>query len=73
MSTSEILDELPKLQRADREKVWQRLEELELAETIETPETLEALEVARLAILAGRTTSPSQAHALVSQWTGKSS
>ena len=40
MSMSEILDELSKLPRSEREKVWQRLEELDLAEIEETPEML---------------------------------
>ena len=37
MSTSELLDQLTKLERSEREKVWQKLEELELADIEEDP------------------------------------
>ncbi len=73
MSTSEILDELPKLGRADREKVWQRLEELKLAEIEETPEMLAAIDAGQRSVREGRTHTVEQARALIAQWTTKSS
>jgi hypothetical protein len=73
MSTSEILDELTKLGRSEREKVWQRLEELELAEIEETPETLAAIDAGRSAVLEGKTHTVEQARELIARWTTKSS
>jgi len=73
MSTSEILQELPKLERSERAKVWERLEELELAEIVETPEMLAAIDAARLSVKAGKTYTAEQAHEFVAQWTTKSS
>jgi len=54
MSTAEILDELPKLAPAEREKVWQRLEELELAEIEEPPEMFAALDAGRRSLREGK-------------------
>ena len=45
MSMTEILEELPRLGRVEREKVWQRLEEIELGKVEETPEMLAAIDV----------------------------
>ena len=73
MSTSEILDQLSKLGRSERDKVWQRLEELELAEIEETPETLAAIDAGRSSIREGRTHTVEQARELIAQWTTKSS
>jgi hypothetical protein len=73
MSTSEILDELAKLERSEREKVWQRLEELELAEIEETPESLAAIDAGRTAIREGKTHSVDQAREMIARWTTKSS
>ena len=73
MSTSEILDQLSKLGRSEREKVWQRLEELELAEIEETPEMLAAIDAGRGSIAEGKTHTVEQARALIAQWTTKSS
>ena len=44
MSTIEILEELPRLAREEREKIWERLEEIELEEMEATPEVLAAIE-----------------------------
>ena len=73
MSTAEILDELPKLAPAEREKVWQRLEELELAEIEETPEMLAALDAGRRSLREGKGHTVDQARELIAQWTTKSS
>ena len=73
MSTSEILDQLPKLGRAERAKVWQRLEELELAESEETPEMLAAIEAGRSSVREGKTHTVEEARELIARWTTKSS
>ena len=73
MSTTEILDELPKLARSERKKVWQRLEELELAESEETPEILAAIDAGRRSVREGKTHTVEQARDLIAQWTTKSS
>ncbi len=73
MSTAEILDELPRLARDEREKVWQRLEEIELAEIEETPEMLAAIDAGRKSIRAGKGVSIEEARRLVAQWTTRSS
>ena len=73
MSTSEILDQLTKLGRSEREKVWQRLEELELAEIEETPEMLAAIDAGRSSVCEGKTHTVEQARELIAQWTTKSS
>ncbi len=73
MSTSEILDQLSKLERSEREKIWQRLEELELAEVEETQETLAAIDAGRSSIREGKTHTVEQARDLIAQWTTKSS
>ncbi len=44
MSMREILEELPRLARVEREKVWQRLEEIESEKIEETPEMLAAID-----------------------------
>ena len=73
MSTSEILDQLTKLGRSEREVVWQRLEELELAEIEETAEELAAVDAGRSSIRDGKTHTVDQARELIAQWTTKSS
>jgi hypothetical protein len=73
MSTSEILDQLTRLGRSEREKVWQRLEELELAELEETPEMLAAIDAGRSSVREGKTHTAEQARELIAQWTTKSS
>jgi hypothetical protein len=67
MSTSEILDQLPKLGRSEREKVWQRLEELELAEIEETPEMLAAIDAGRSSVREGKTHTVEQARKLIAR------
>ena len=73
MSTTEILAELPRLDREDREKVWQRLEEIELKEIEESPEALAAIDAGRRSIREGKTTTIEEARQLIAQWTSKSS
>ena len=73
MGTAEILDELPKLAPAEREKVWQRLEELELAEIEEPPEMFAALDAGRRSLREGKGHTVEQARELIAQWTAKSS
>jgi hypothetical protein len=73
MSTAEILDQLTKLERSEREKVWQRLEELELAEIEETPEMLAAIDAGRSAVRERKTHTVEQARDLIAKWTTKSS
>ncbi len=73
MSTTELLDELSKLGRSEREKVWQRLEELELAEIEETPEMLAALDAARSSVREGNGHTVEEARDMIAQWTTKSS
>jgi predicted transcriptional regulator len=73
MSTAEILEELPHLARAEREKILRLLEELELAEVEETPEMLAAIEAGRQCMREGRTHTVEEARRLVAQWTAKSS
>jgi predicted transcriptional regulator len=71
MSTSEILDQLSKLDRSERQEVWQRLEELELADVDETPEMLAAIEAGRAAVRNGKTHTPDEARQLIAKWTTK--
>ena len=73
MSMTEILQELPRLARADREKVWQRLEELELEESRETPEMLAAIDAGRRSMREVPGTSVEEARKLIAQWLTKSS
>ena len=73
MSMAEILEELPRLARAEREKVWRRLEALELGEIEETPETLAAIDAGRRSLRDGKGHSVKQAREFVAQWTSKSS
>jgi predicted transcriptional regulator len=73
VSTTEILDHLSTLARAEREKVWRRLEELELAEIEETPEMLAAIDAGRASVREGKTHTVEQARELIAQWTTKSS
>ncbi len=73
MSTSELLDQLAKLGRSEREKVWQRLEELELAEIEETPETLAAIDAGRTSVRKGKTHTIEEARKMLAKWTTKSS
>jgi hypothetical protein len=70
MSTSEILDQLTKLGRSEREKVWQRLEELELAEIEETPEMLAAIDAGRASISGGKTHTVEEARELIANGLG---
>ena len=73
MSMTEILEELPRLARVEREKVWQRLEEIELEKIEETPEMLAAIDAGRRSIREGRATTVEEARKLIAQWTTKSS
>lgn len=73
MSTSELLDQLAKLGRAERQKVWQRLEEIELADVEETPEVLAAIDAGRAAVREGKTHTVEEARELIAKWTTKSS
>ena len=69
MSTTEILEELPRLARDEREKVWQRLEEIELGEMDETPEMLAAIDEGRRSISEGKTVSVGEMRRRIAQWT----
>jgi predicted transcriptional regulator len=73
MSTTEILKELPRLARVEREKVWQRLEEIELEKIEETPEALAAIDAGRRSIRKGKATTIEDARKLLAQWITKSS
>jgi predicted transcriptional regulator len=73
MSMTEILEELSRLARAEREKVWQRLEEIELEEIEETPEMLAAIDAGRRSIREGKATTIEEARKLLAQWITKSS
>ena len=73
MSTTELLDQLSKLERSEREKVWQRLEELELADSEESPEALAAIDAGRSSVREGKTHTVEQARDFIAQWTTKSS
>jgi hypothetical protein len=73
MSTTEILEQLPKLARSEREKVWRRLEELELREVEETPEMLAAVDAGRRSVRDGKGCTVEEARELVAQWTSRSS
>ena len=70
---TEILEELPKLERSEREQLVQRLEELAMTEVEETPEMLAAIDAARRSVAEGKTHTVEQARDLVAQWTTKSS
>jgi hypothetical protein len=70
---SEILEELPRLGRLERAKVWQRLEEIEMETVEETPEMLEAIDAGRCSIRLGQKNSIEHARNLIAQWTTKSS
>lgn len=72
MSMTEILEELPRLARVEREKVWQRLEEIELEEIEETPEALVAIDAGRRSIREGKATTIEEARTLLAQWITKS-
>ena len=67
MSTSEFLDQLAKLGRSEREKVWQPLEELELADIDETPEMLAAIDAGRASTREGKPHHTGKA--LANNWT----
>jgi len=56
MSMTEILEELPRLGRVEREKVWQCLEEIELGTVEESPEILAAIDAGRRSIREGNAT-----------------
>jgi len=73
MSMTEILEELPRLGRVEREQVWQRLEEIELGTVEESSEMLAAIDAGRRSIREGKATTIEQARNLVAQWTTKSS
>ena len=70
---TEILEELPRLARPERERVWKRLEELELEEVEESPEMLAAIDANRRSIREGKSTTVAEARMLIAQWTTKSS
>jgi hypothetical protein len=69
MSTAEILEELPRLARDEREKIWKRLEEIELGEMDETPEMLAAIDEGRGAIGEGKIVNIEEMRRRVRQWT----
>lgn len=69
MSTTEILEELPRLARDEREKIWKRLEEIELGEMDETPEMLAAIDEGRRAIGEGKIVDIEEMRRRVGQWT----
>jgi hypothetical protein len=71
MSTTEILEELPRLAREEREKIRQRLEEIELEEMNETPEMLAAIDAGRRSIREGKVVSLEEARRRMDQWTIK--
>jgi len=71
MSTTEILEELPRLAREEREKIWRRLEEIELEETEETPEMLAAIDEGRRSIREGKGVSIEEARRRIDQWITK--
>jgi predicted transcriptional regulator len=71
MSTMEILEELPRLAREEREKVWQRLEEIELGELDETPEQLAAIDAGRRSVNGGKVVNVEAARSRIKQWTTK--
>lgn len=73
MSMAEILEELPRLGRVEREMVWQRLEEIELGTVEETPEMLAAIDAGRRSIRDGKANTIEHARSLIAQWTSKSS
>ena len=53
MRMTEILEELPRLGRVERERVCRRLEELELGTVEEPPEMLAAIDAGRRSICKG--------------------
>jgi len=69
MSTTEILEELPRLAREEREKIWKRLEEIELGQMEETSEILAAIDEGRRAIAEGKTVSFEEVRRRIRQWT----
>jgi len=69
MSTTEILEELPRLAREEREKIWKRLEEIELGQMEETSEILAAIDEGRRAIAEGKTVSFEEMRRRIRQWT----
>ena len=69
MSTTEILEELPRLARDEREKIWKRREEIELGEMDETPEMLAAIDEGRRAIVEGKIVNIEEMRRRVGQWT----
>ena len=73
MSMSEILEELPRLGRLERARVWQRLEEIEMESVEETPEMLEAIDAGRCSLRMGQENSIEHARNLIAQWITKSS
>ncbi len=72
MSVAEILEELPRLERVERERVWRRLAEIDLQEAGEPPEVLATIDAGRLSIRDGNATTVEEARRLVAQWTTKS-
>lgn len=73
MSTIEILEELPRLARDEREKIWKRLEEIELGEMDETPEMLAAIDEGRRAIGEGKIVNMEEMRRRVGHWTTQES
>jgi hypothetical protein len=73
MSMTEILEELPRLARGEREKLWRRLEEIELEKIEETSEALAAIDAGRRPIREGKATTIEDARRLLAQRITKSS
>jgi hypothetical protein len=74
MSTSEILDELPKLTPNDLQRVYSRILELEDVQEIEeTPGLLSAIDDGLRSLANEPTHTLDEARAKIAQWTSKSS
>jgi hypothetical protein len=73
MSTTEIIDELPKLTPEERLAIYQRIAEIEGFDIEETPEMHLAIDEGRMAARSGKTYTPQDARDLIAQWTTKSS
>lgn len=72
MSVAEILEELPRLERVERERVWRRLAEIDLQEAGEPPEALAAIDAGRRSMRDGKATTVEEGRRLVAQWATKS-
>jgi len=73
MSMTEILEELPRLRRVERERVWRRLEEIELETVEEPPEMLDAIDAGRRSICKGKSATIEQSRNLIAHWATKAS